>query len=422
MRTFARLLPRRLPLAALAAVACAGLLVGCSGGEPGDPDAGGGSSGGTTGSTDPRVDKPFADAGSDQRLGFAQGDAEFDTAFYPADGLGPLYANVACGACHQEGLRGPGAGQRMSMVDVDGVTPLADQSALPWGHVVRPLTTAGARTAVLPPDLPNVKVTTRVPPPILGRGYIEAILDSEIERVAEAQAQRDDGIHGQVNRLPYASAASANTAFNPYVAGQVVIGRFGLKARVATLDDFAADAFLNDMGVTSPMRPDEPQNPDGLTDDDHPGVDTTLEVLNEVAMYMRLTDIPVRAAPSAQGQALFESAKCSVCHVPSMKTRADYPIAQLAGVDAPVYTDLLVHDMGDDLADGMVDGAATSRQFRTAPLIAERFQRAYLHDGRAHTLDAAILAHGGEGAGAAAAYAALSADDKQALLAFVGGL
>ena len=92
------------------------------------------------------------------------------------------------------------------------------------------------------------------------------------------------------------------------------------------------------------------------------------------------------------GKALFEGALCSVCHVPSMKTRSDYPIAQLAGIDAPIYTDFLLHDLGDALADSMTDGAADPRAWRTAPLIGMRFQKVFLHDGRVNTIDDAILA------------------------------
>jgi len=393
------------------------LLAGCAGGDA-PPDAGTADAG----FVNPNLDQAFVDAGPEQRQGFRKGDTEFDTPFYPADGLGPAYANSSCGACHDNGLRGAGFDQRMVMVEADGFTTAADQSPIAFGNEIRALLTAGATTPVVPPDLPNVKVTTRVPPPVLGRGYMEAILDSEIERVEAEQATRTDGIHGQINWVTYASATSADPAFNPYQPGQThIIGRFGLKARIPTVDDFVADAFQNDMGITSPLRPDELPNPDGV-DDLKPGVDTTLARVNEIATYVRLTAIPTRLAPNPRGQALFDSIQCSVCHVPSMKTRPDYPISQLAGVNAPIYSDLLVHDMGEALADGMVDGSATSKQFRTAPLIAERFQRAFLHDGRAHTLDAAIADHAGEAQASAEAYAALSDDDKRALVDFVNSL
>jgi CxxC motif-containing protein (DUF1111 family) len=225
--------------------------------------------------------------------------------------------------------------------------------------------------------------------------------------------------------VAYASEPNPDPTFNAHRKGDVLIGRFGLKARIGTLDEFTADALQGDMGITSPLRPDEIPNPDGLTDDLKPGIDVTAESVNARAMYMRLTAIPRRDDLTDAGRALFREAACDVCHAPSMKTRDDYPIALLAGIDAPIYTDMLLHDLGDDLADGVVDGQATGREWRTAPLIGMRFQKTFLHDGRARTVEEAIRAHGGNGseaAGAAARFDALSPADREALLAFVNAL
>jgi CxxC motif-containing protein (DUF1111 family) len=372
--------------------------------------------------TDPRLDEVIAGATTDQFTRFDQGDSLFDLPFYPADGLGPLYVNISCGECHDNGLRGPGFDERMVMVEADGFTTASDQSPIEYGNEIRARMTAGAKTPVDPPAITNIKVTIRTPPSIVGRGYMEAVLDSEIERVAAEQSKRSDGIHGRVNRVVYASETSADTTFNPYVKGQTVIGRFGLKARIATLDDFAADAFQNDMGITTPMRPNELKNPDGLTDDEKPGIDATLDLVGQLAMYMRLTAIPTREPLSPAGQALFDQCACNVCHVPTLKTRPDYPIAELAGIDAPIYTDFLLHDMGTALADGMTDGTATSTEYRTSPLLALRYMKSYLNDGRAHTLDDAIRTHGGEATAAARAYEGLSDAERMTLLAFVGAL
>jgi CxxC motif-containing protein (DUF1111 family) len=155
------------------------------------------------------------------------------------------------------------------------------------------------------------------------------------------------------------------------------------------------------------------------------GVDVTANSVNLRADYIRTTAIPRRAAPDARGATLFERAKCAACHVPSLRTRADYPIAVLADIDARVYTDVLVHDMGDALADGITDGSAGGRDWRTAPLIGLRFNRTFMHDGRAHDLDEAITAHGGEGSEAnesVALYQEMSAADRNLLLKFVGSL
>lgn len=371
-------------------------------------------------------DVPIEHATDAERALFVAGDQLFEVPLRDADGLGPLYTRTSCGACHGSGLRGPGAVQKMAVVLADGITTADDQSALPFGNTVHPLFNGAATTAVVPPagTNANVKVTTRVGPSILGRGYLEAVLDSEIERVASEQAARADGIRGRVNRVAYGSKGSADARFHDHHEGDVVIGRFGLKARIATVDDFTADALQGDMGITSPLRPNEIANPDGLTDDLKPGTDVPLESVALRAMYVRLTAIP-RRNDVPRGADLFTQAKCSACHVPSLRTRADYPIAALAGIDAPLYTDVLLHDMGDALADGIREGVATSRDWRTPPLVGLRFVKKLLHDSRAASIDEAILMHdsrGSEAAESVALFRALSDGDRTTLLAFVGSL
>jgi CxxC motif-containing protein (DUF1111 family) len=365
---------------------------------------------------------------------FNDGDLLFSTPLRSADGLGPLYTRSSCDSCHSEAVRGPGQVQKMSVVEPDGVTPAADQSMLPFGHTVHPLVVSRADGAspapILPPEgQPNVKVTTRIGPSVLGRGYMEAVADSEIERVAAEQAARGDAIHGRINRIAYASEPNVDTSYHEYVRGEPVIGRFGLKARVATIDDFVADAFQGDMGITSPLRPEEFPNPDGLTDDDKPGIDVDYRSVNLRASYIRLLAIPHRE-PNAVGASVFEAIECAACHVPALETRSDYPIQELAGIEAEVYTDFLLHRMGNNLADGLpaeaaVDGEADGFEWRTTPLIGLRFNRSFLHDGRAKTIEEAVLAHRGDGSEAndvVARFEALPPDDRAALLAFVESL
>jgi CxxC motif-containing protein (DUF1111 family) len=220
-------------------------------------------------------DVPIAGLGTDWRARFNDGDRLFETALRDADGLGPLYTRQACNDCHNadDGLRGPGGAQKMSVVEADGLTPSPDQSALPWGPTVHPFLTAGASTPIVAPaGDASVRITNRIGPPVLGRGYLEAVADSEIQRVAALEAARTDAIHGVVNTYAYASQPNPDPTFNAHQPGDTAIGRFGLKARIATLDEFVADALQNDMGITSPLRPTEFPNPDGLTDDDKPGI------------------------------------------------------------------------------------------------------------------------------------------------------
>lgn len=377
------------------------------------------------GAADP-FDVPVAGLAPADAQQFDAGDALFGLPLREYDGLGPLYTRTSCGACHQEGERGPGVVQKMVVVEADGWTPAGDQGRLPYGHTVHPLATAGGSTPIVPPPGdPSVKVTTRLSPAILGRGYLEAVADAEIERVAAEQATRGDAIHGRANHVSYGSQPNPETRFHDHRPGDVVIGRFGLKARIATLDDFTADALQGDMGITSPLRPVELPNPDGVTDDLKPGTDVTLESVNGRALYVRMTAIPARASGDARGPALFAVASCAVCHVPSLATRADYPLAPLAGIAAPIYSDLLLHDMGSARADGISEGEATGRDWRTAPLIGLRFERGLMHDGIASTIEEAIAAHAGPGSEAndsVAAFMALSAEDQALLLAFVSSL
>jgi CxxC motif-containing protein (DUF1111 family) len=353
---------------------------------------------------------------------FNDGDALFDLPFRPVDGLGPLFIRTSCSACHQEGSRGPGLVQKMAIVEADGVTPAADQSALAYDHTVRQGLAAGATTPITPPDLASVKVSIRLGPPVLGRGYIEAVDDAELTRVATEQAGRTDGIHGKIGRATFASVPNPDTTYSSYQQGQTVLGRFGLKSRIATIDDFTADAFQGDMGLTTPMRPTELVNPDGLADDQRAGVDLDLAHVDRISFYLRRIAIPRRVGLTDRGAALFEQTACAACHVPTLRTRASYPIPQLAGIDAPIYSDLLLHDMGAAFADGMTDGGAASSSWRTAPLIGLRFARTYLHDGRAQSVTDAVLAHDGEARGAALAFQALSQDDQHILIEFVEAL
>ena len=368
-------------------------------------------------------DVPIDGLPADDVKKFDDGDDLFGVPFRSADGLGPLFVRTACAACHAEGSRGPGLVQKMAIVEADGVTAAADQSALTYGHTIREGTAAGATMGIEPPTgVANLKITIRIGPPVLGRGYLEAIADSEIMRVEAEQATRTDGIHGRINHVVFHSVPNPDTSFGTFVTGQTYIGRFGLKAREPSLDDFTADAYQGDMGMTTPMRPTELANPDGLTDDDRAGVDLDQAHVDRVTFYTRRIAIPKRVGLPDDGPALFAAAKCNVCHVPSLHTRSDYPITQLANIDAPVFTDLLLHDMGSALADGMTDEAATSPGWRTAPLIGLRFSRTYLHDGRAGSVEEAITAHDGEARTSADAFRAMSAADQATLIQYVEAL
>lgn len=348
---------------------------------------------------------PVFNLGSEELERFKQGDALFEATIRESDGLGPLYVRDACSACHAGDGRGPGLVTKV--VPVDANTTVAP-SLLPYGPTERPYTSAGAKLPLLAPQDASLRVVSRLPPAVFGRGYLEAVADTEIERLAALAGRRQGSARGRLNRLQDGR-----------------IGRFGIKARLATLRDFAAEALNGDMGVTSPLRPEEPVGPEGLRDDDKPGVDFTLEQVELLGEYVRALQIPERRAQSELGRALFEKAQCAQCHVPALSTSADYPIKALSAVKAEVYTDLLLHDMGSALADGVTEDGAGPSEFRTAPLIGLRFLPRLLHDGRAETVEAAIGAHGeadSEARDSVASFNALAADERSALVEFVESL
>ena len=313
--------------------------------------------------TDDLTDLPLRGSSPAQRDRFAEGDAQFDEVYRAPDGLGPVFIRAQCSGCHQGAARGPGFVTKMAQSQADG-----GQSELFYGHTERPRSVNGA-TPLLAPRSTQVVVSQRSSPAVFGRGYLEAIADSEIEALEAAQRAAGQ-VSGRINRVTYASQFNAETAFHRHQPGDSnVIGRFGLKARIATLDDFSADALQGDMGLTSPLRPTELANPDGVLDDDKLGVDVPLAVVNQLADYMRLLEIPARRVDDRYAEALFAQVGCANCHVPTLKTRADYPIAALAGIDAAIYSDVLVHDMGPSFSDGLIDGDAQPSEWKTAPLI-----------------------------------------------------
>lgn len=363
-----------------------------------------------------RSDAPLKGLPTEELSRFRAGDELFEVTFRQPDGLGPLFIRAACAECHRDDGRGPGTVTRFGFLDSGLLQADAREEharRFPFGDAARPYRTAGARSP-LDAQLvgPDVYVSQRLPPAVFGRGYLDAIDVTEIERLGAIAAQRTGVLRGRVARV-----SSVRT-------GELAVGRFGLKAQAVDLDEFTARAFQSDMGLTSSLYPEELPNPDGLTDDEKLGVDLSDEQVAQVADYVRLLALPSRR-DNAVGRSLFAGVGCAECHVPELRTRSDYPIAVLAGTSAPIYSDLLLHDMGEQLADGVYEGDATPREWRTAPLIGLRFSPAFMHDGRAPTVEAAILAHAGEGSEAnevVGTFEALSPAEREHLLTFVSEL
>jgi CxxC motif-containing protein (DUF1111 family) len=207
---------------------------------------------------------------------------------------------------------------------------------------------------------------------------------------------------------------------------QMRVGRFGWKAQHAVLLTFAADAYLNEMGITTSHFPNE-NCPQGncaiLAFNPVPGINDTDTSLQQFADFMALlAPPPVQPIPTAGrgGDTLFASLGCAFCHVPTMQTGPS-PIAALNQVQFHPFSDFLLHDMGS-LGDGIVQGGTGAREMRTAPLWGLRNVSAFLHDGRATTIEAAILAHDGPGRPARNRFAQLQPSDRARLIAYLKSL
>ncbi|MFC4168666.1 di-heme oxidoredictase family protein [Teichococcus aestuarii] len=411
-------------------------------------------------------------ADRDFRLEFRLGESVFQRLWVPApasarsaDGLGPLYNARACESCHPRAGRGPsppGTGEApaglVARLSIPAATPpqraLLEEGRLGlipdprYGAQLQPLSAPGlpgegrlaprwqehrvtmADGLVValrqprprleepghgPPD-PGLRLSLRLSPPLLGLGLLEQVPEAEILAAADPQDRDGDGIRGRPNR----------------VAGGR-LGRFGWKATEPDLPEQAAAAFALDLGLSTPPRPDpwgdctpaQPacrQAPHGGAAPHQPEVAPALFALT--VFYARNLAPPPRRAVEApgvrQGEALFGALGCAACHRPRLATAGGAPIAP--------YTDLLLHDMGEGLADGHAEWQAGGQDWRTAPLwglglaTARPGGAGLLHDGRARSALEAILWHGGEALQARDRVLGLRAEDRAALLTFLDSL
>jgi len=352
-----------------------------------------------------------------------------------SDGLGPLFSAKSCAGCHA----GPSLAARFTETEDGKIAgrglvirfgdsagnpdPLygyllqnqAVQGLSPEGRVV--LTSASGGEAGYDVSLaldrgpldPATHRSTRVAPPLLGRALLESIDAEAVLALADPEDRDGDGISGRARMIVR--------------NGEETIGRFGWKAGVASLDEQVADAFAREIGLSSARRPlphgdctalqpdclAAPTGESALLE----GYELSEEMIGMVAAFVASLDAPRRAEESLQPAATFAALGCAACHVPSL------PDAQ--GRPTRAYSDLLLHDMGEKLDDGVGEPGVASAEWRTAPLIAmaEGGDRRYLHDGRAATIDAAIRAHGGEAEAARARYESASENKRRALLDFM---
>ena len=353
---------------------------------------------------------PFLTAS--QQHGFRQGNAVFQTTFTPATGLGPLFNARSCAECHENPVVG-GVGDEVETHATAFHGGVCDDLGRIGGPVIQDSMTPALHAALgIDKEPVPVEATAfgrRTTPSVLGFGLLDAVPESEIVALADPDDRNGDGISGRPNRLPDGR-----------------IGRFGRKAQIATLHEFTSGAFINEMGITSPAEPNEQtirDTPLPAGVDPAPDPELGQAGLDAAEAFMRLLAPPPPTLASfaeLQGRKVFASVGCTGCHVPLLRTGPS-PVRALSYTTVSAYTDLLLHDMGPELADICL-GQAEPAEFRTEPLMGAQYKEVFLHDGRAPSIEAAIQLHAGEGAGARDRFLALSPQERAALLRFVSGL
>jgi len=352
----------------------------------------------------PSVGAPLYGLTSAQYALFQLGKHVFDSVFTPQTGLGPVFNANGCATCHVGG----GAGSQVEIQGTRYANGTCDQLDSVGGFVFELNSTPQllAALGLNGEPIPSyAQIGHRTTPQLFGRGLLGAITDSAI-RARAALEQRQ----------------------NPQVAGRVAvlsdgsIGRFGRKNQGASVMDFNTDAFLYEMGITTPGSEDSVEKPigDQLLP---PGVALGPEPNLSLAKLQQTTDFVSFLAPLPRPpdndyqEATFERIGCATCHVPAMQTGAN-AVAALSHKTVYAYTDLLLHDMGPGLADICL-GAAKPSEFRTEPLMGLGLRTEYLHDGRATSISQAILAHGGQASGARWRYTQLPYQEQQALVRYL---
>ncbi|MDH1262179.1 di-heme oxidoredictase family protein [Pseudomonas sp. GD03944] len=467
------LLRRLFPLLALALVAC-DQQPRFTAAEPGEARSGGAA---TSRVFDHNAfSMPSANLSPSRRLDFSVGNSFFRNPWVIApatttarDGLGPLFNTNACQNCHIKDGRGhppepdainavsmlvrlslPASAEQARIVERLGVVPeptygtqlqdMANPGVPPEGKVRLRYSTHtetfadGHAVELRRPELqlsqlgygplhPDTLFSLRIAPPMIGLGLLEAISEADILANADPDDANGDGIAGRPNRV-WDDALQ-----------KTVLGRFGWKAGQPTVNQQNAHAFASDMGLTTSLLPS-----DQCTEAQrecraapHGGEpEVSDNILATVLFYSRNLAVPARRDVDdkqvLEGKSLFFQAGCQGCHTPQFTTASDAAEPELANQVIRPYTDLLLHDMGEGLADGRPEFLASGRQWRTPALwgigLTETVNghTQFLHDGRARNLLEAILWHGGEAQAAKDRVLRFNADERAALLAFLNSL
>ena len=429
---------------------------------------------------------PSANMPFDRQLDFRVGNGIFRKVWVSSpsstassDGLGPLFNARACQRCHLKDGRGrpPAPGERAESMFLrlsapgpgaegpapGGGYPRATAPEPTYGEQIQNFSVRGVpaegemtiayreRTVALAdgetaslrvpaygvaglrygPLHPRAMLSPRVTPPIIGMGLLEAVPEEDVLAGADPDDADGDGISGRANRVWSDERR------------KLMLGRFGWKAGQPTVAQQAAGAFRSDIGVSTPLYPDphgdctEAQRacrnaPHGRASDPRHGVEATETMFDLLVFYSRNLAVPARRnlddPQVLRGKRLFYESNCIGCHRPKFVTRRDSIGKEQSFQLIWPYTDLLLHDMGEGLADGRPEGEAGGREWRTPPLwgigLTETVNghTLFLHDGRARNLLEAILWHGGEAEASRQRVVAMTREERAALLAFLNSL
>jgi CxxC motif-containing protein (DUF1111 family) len=417
--------------------------------------------------TSPGSGAPLAGLTPAQMALFVAGKEDFNDAEDVADGLGPTMNLDSCGGCHAQPAAGgssPTVNPQVALATKNGMTNrvpsfirangpvrearfVRNADGTPDGGVHALFTIKGHPAVpncnIAQPDFASQlsarNVIFRIPTPVFGAGLIESIADSEIlkNQAAQAQAKQQLGIRGRPNVV---------LAFNS-ISGQVnkngndgTIARFGHKAQNKSLLIFSGEAYNVEMGISNGAFPTERDETEGCHIATLPNSDSTLDgatpaaVLSSIerfTLFMRFlapptpsTSVPGGSASIARGKQGFNDVGCALCHTPSMTTY-NSSVAALRNRTANLFSDLMLHDMGVGLADGVRQGQASGREFRSAPLWGVGQRLFFLHDGRTNDLRQTIYEHFSDGSEANAVvqrFVQLPDSQQQDLLNFLRSL
>jgi CxxC motif-containing protein (DUF1111 family) len=366
----------------------------------------------------PNFGDPLPGLTTAQQARFNAGLDQFEEAESVEDGLGPVFNDVSCAACHSVGGVGGGSDifvTRFGRTDHGRFDPLAQfGGSLIQKNGIGQFGAFNFVAEVVPPIANTVAKRRTVP--LFGLGLVDAVPDRLFFAIAQRQQEQSPDTAGRV------------AIVTDVASGQQRVGKFGWKCQNATLLTFSGDAYLNEMGITTPMFPNEncPQGNCAMLAG-NPALRNPNDVDNSA--LTALTDFMTLLGPPPPGPSnpstraggqVFQAIGCANCHLPALVT-GQSPIRALNNVAFQPFSDFLLHDMGN-LGDGIVQSAASGSQMRTAPLWGLREFTTFLHDGRANSVTAAILAHDGQGGSARNRFRSLDPTRKAQLLAFLNSL